>query len=76
MKIRISAADLHDPTERLLSADRFEGAARALESGAKPDKLGIPRLGVNPPWPRIAYVAEGRRGESVTGVISARGAND
>ena len=61
MTIRISADELHDPTERLLWADRFEGAARALESGAKPDRLGIPGLGVNPPWQRIADVAEGRR---------------
>jgi hypothetical protein len=59
--IRISADELHDPTERLMWADRFEGAANALESGAKPEHLGIPGLGVNPPWQRIADVAKGRR---------------
>jgi Tetratricopeptide repeat len=59
--IRLSAGELHDPTERLRWADRFDGAARALESRAKPEKLGIPGLGVNPPWQRIGDVAEGRR---------------
>ncbi len=45
---RAAAKERHDPTERLLWADRFEKAARALGSGARPEETRVPGLGVNP----------------------------
>jgi hypothetical protein len=58
LAIRLSAGELHDPTERLAWADRFDRAANRLMSGEKPDGLGVPGVGVNPPWQRLADLVQ------------------
>jgi tetratricopeptide (TPR) repeat protein len=39
----------HDPTEHLARADRYARAAEAIASGANPEDVGLPGLGIAPP---------------------------